>query len=102
MKKQYKYPFDAMEVGDAFDVPISSTTPGALANLCHYHGKRLGRSFTYRTFSNEGVFEVSRVDNEPGEAIPLKPRRPLVKTWSQMTTAEQRALIDDTAEALKR
>jgi hypothetical protein len=54
-----KYPFDEMEIGDSFDLPLDEVTPGVKSgvyNAAHAAGVRA----TCRRIPTEGVFRVWR------------------------------------------
>lgn len=62
VSSRQKYPFNEMEVGDSFTVPLSGILKGALdSNAQRLHsaaysaGKALGRKFTVRSIAVEGV-----------------------------------------------
>lgn len=92
-----KYPFADMKVGDAFDIPLTATSANALAQLCWQNGKRLGRTFSYRTIVHEGVYEVSRLENEADLRFTLKPARRArtKKETAELIDAIQYALDND-------
>lgn len=50
--KPSKYPFGTMEVGDMFFVPAAKKSFSSLASAA---GKRLGRKFSTRAVTDEGV-----------------------------------------------
>lgn len=76
--RQKKYLFDKLvNVGDAFDVPISSVVETSLRNYAYQWGKRLGKKFSVRVIPDDGVFEVSLVPTPPPEPeIVMRKRRP--------------------------
>lgn len=67
-----KYPFDKLEVGQAFNVPVDADTASNLNSLCRYYSRKLGRVFGYRRISRDAVFEVSR---RPDGWNPVNPDR---------------------------
>lgn len=65
MSRPPKYLFEDLDVGMSFDILIADVVPGTVSTLCVRWGKRLGRSFSYTTFADEGVYEVRR-NPDPG------------------------------------
>ena len=54
-----KFPFDQMEIGDSFDIPVDeeSTT----INSVYISASRLGMTASVRKIEDEGVYRVWRV-----------------------------------------
>lgn len=84
MPRKSAYPFAALEVGQAFDIPIVRNT-AAINSLCYYHGKKLNRQFTWRIVHEENVYEVSRV---PG---PFSPSYTMPRTSDAVQIKDARA-----------
>jgi hypothetical protein len=64
------YPFESMEVGDSFAVPLAGETWGfskndknltRLSNSSGIFGKKHNRKFITRTFKDEGVVRCWRI-----------------------------------------
>lgn len=63
-RRDGKYPFAKMEVGDSFAVEIENeNTPPRVSSYAHIGGKRLGMKFTVRSVVENGkkVIRVWRV-----------------------------------------
>lgn len=71
-----KLPFDKLQtLDDAFDVRVDEISRQNLASGCQRAAKKFGRSFSYRTIADEGVYEVSLARPFVASAT-LRPRRP--------------------------
>lgn len=55
-----RYPFDTLEIGEAFDIPITDMSHDNVNRQCRYYSGKLNRTFRYRKLASEGVYEVSR------------------------------------------
>lgn len=82
-----KYPFDALEPGDAFDVPEDSVKLQSLRVYASKQGEALGRRFSVRHIKDECVYEVSRLPDDLPELTPIRKARPVASA----TTMRDRA-----------
>lgn len=89
-----KYPFNELQIGDAFDVPVSSTTRAAIAQLCWKYGVKLGRKFSCRHIPNEGVYEVSRAERETVHVSEIKRARQVVRRTEAQTVEDARLAFE--------